>query len=174
MSVISSLSPLEEISATQKVLASGNVNYWTGNEGKQFESDFANYTGCKHAVAVSNGTVALELALEAIGIQPGDEVITQGFNFIATIESIIDCGAKPVIAPIDEYLNMDKDATEKLITKKTKVILCVHLFGHPADVESLKEICKKNQIYLFDSGGRELAGGGQIGIRRIELLYGQC
>ena len=100
----------------------------------EFNEMSQNYFDIKHAISVSSGTAGLKTSLKAAGVGHGDEVITQGFNFIATIESITDCGAKPIIAPIDEYLNMDKDGTEKLITKKTKAIIIVHMLGNPGEM----------------------------------------
>ena len=91
----------EEADAVQRVLLSNKVNYWTGTEGREFEKEFAAYTGCKHAIALANGTVALELALEALGIQPGDEVITTSYTFIASASAIVMRGAVPVLADVD-------------------------------------------------------------------------
>src|ERR1700751_5698152 len=91
----------EEIAATTRVLESGRVNYWTGDEGRQFEAEFAAYTGCKHAVALANGTVALELALQALGIGPGDEVVVPSRTFIASASCAVVRGATPVIADVD-------------------------------------------------------------------------
>ena len=89
---------------------------------REFEKKCSDYFKINNCLAVSSGTAAIKVALKSLGVSHGDEVITQGFNFIATIEAILDCGAVPVIAPIDQNLNMDFDATKALITKKTKAI----------------------------------------------------
>src|SRR5664279_1579385 len=91
----------DEIEAATEVLRSGRVNYWTGEEGRQFESEFAAFVGCRHAIAVSNGTVALEAALRALGVGPGDEVITTSRTFIASASCAVAVGARPVLADVD-------------------------------------------------------------------------
>src|SRR3974390_1213360 len=91
----------DEVEAAANVLRSGRVNYWTGDEGRLFEREFAEFTGCKHAVAVANGTVALELALRALDIGPGDDVITTCRTFLATASSIVAVGARPVFSDVD-------------------------------------------------------------------------
>ncbi len=91
----------DEIEAAERVLRSGKVNYWTGEEGKHFESEFASAVGCRHGVAVANGTVALELALRVLGLAPGDEVIVPSRTFIASASSVVLAGAMPVFADVD-------------------------------------------------------------------------
>ena len=91
----------DEIEAVGRVLQSGKINYWTGDEGRQFEQEYAAYVGTRHAVAVANGTVALELALYALGIQSGDEVVTTSRTFIASASCVAMRGAKPVMADVD-------------------------------------------------------------------------
>ena len=94
-------------------------------------------------MAVSSGTAAIKIALKSLGIKPGDEVITQAFNFIATIEAILDCGAKPIITNIDDSLNMDPEDLQKRITKKTKAVIPVHMLGFSANLSAISKICKK-------------------------------
>src|SRR5262245_38623616 len=91
----------DEMAAACAALRSGKVNYWTGEEGMQFEKEFADYVGCRYAVAVSNGTVALELALRAMGIRPGDEVVVPSRTFIASASAVVMCGATVAIADVD-------------------------------------------------------------------------
>src|SRR5215471_1930427 len=91
----------DEIAAAVRVLESGKVNYWTGDEGRQFEREFAEFVGCQYGVAVANGTVALELALRALGVGPGDEVITASRTFIASASCAVATGARPVCVDVD-------------------------------------------------------------------------
>ena len=107
------------------------------------------YFNVKNAICVSSGTAGIKTALKAAGVKNGDEVITQGFNFIATIEAILDCGAVPVIVPIDQNLNMDFDATKALITKKTKAIIIVHMLAS-RDTIKFKSICETYSIALIE------------------------
>src|SRR5579862_1558305 len=91
----------DEVEAAARVLRSGKVNYWTGEEGRLFEKEFAAFAGCKHAIALANGTVALETALKALGVGPGDEVITTSRTFIASASCAVAVGARPFIADVD-------------------------------------------------------------------------
>src|SRR5713226_741582 len=120
----------EEIDAATAVLRSGKVNYWTGTEGREFEKEFAAFMQCKHAVAVANGTVALELALYALGIRPGDEVIVSSRTFIASASCVVMRGAKPVFADVDpDSQNLTAETIRPLLTTRTKAIIAVHLAG---------------------------------------------
>ena len=146
-----------EKEAAMSVFDGGNVLFSHGFEGVrdkfhvfEFNKMCEDYFKVKNAISLASGTAGLKTALKAIGVKQGDEVITQGFNFIATIESIIDCGAKPIIAPIDDHLNIDCEATQKLINKKTKAIIIVHMLGNPGNVDKLLSICKSKQIPLIE------------------------
>tara|TARA_B100000886_G_scaffold296523_1_gene223765 strand:- start:19426 stop:20553 length:1128 start_codon:yes stop_codon:yes gene_type:complete len=146
-----------EKEAAISVFDGGNVLFSHGFNGlrknfhvHEFNEMCQNYFETSNAISVSSGTAGLKTALKAAGIKPGDEVITQGFNFIATIESIVDCGAKPIIAPIDEYLNMDLKGTEKLITEKTKAVIIVHMLGYPGDVVRFSSLCDKYNLVLVE------------------------
>ena len=110
---------------------------------RELEVNFNKKLKCNFTLAVSSGTAAIKIALLALGVKKGDEVITQAFNFIATIEAILDIGAIPVIANIDETLNMDPNEIKLLITKKTKAILPVHMLGVPANMDAICKIAKK-------------------------------
>ena len=104
----------------------------------------------KYALGVSNGSAALYVGLKALGIGPGDEIITSAFTFIASIEAILECGAIPVLADVDESLNLDPSSVESLITDQTKAIMPVHMFGAAADMDAFKEICDLHGLYLIE------------------------
>ena len=117
---------------------------------REFEDKSKKAFNAQNALAVSSGTAAIKVALKSIGVSPGDEVITQAFNFIATIEAILDCGAKAVIANVDDSLNMDVNDCESLITKKTKAILPVHMLGVPCEMDSIMDLAKKSGIKVLE------------------------
>ena len=117
---------------------------------REFEQAVATKLGAAHGLAVTSGTSALKIGLKALGVQPGDEVITQAFNFIAAVEAILDVGAVPVIANVDETLNMDPRELEGLITSKTKVILPVHMLGVPARMHDIMNIAKKHDLKVLE------------------------
>src|ERR1700692_925606 len=121
-----------------RVLHSGKVNYWTGEEGRQFEEEFAEFAGCKHAIALANGTVALETALKALGVNPGDEVITTSRTFIASASCVVAAGARPIIADINrDSQNVTADTIRSMITPRTKAIIAVHLAGWPCEMDEI-------------------------------------
>ncbi len=139
----------EEMKAVESVLRSGMLA--SGLNVKLFEDGICRYIGVKHAVATSSGTTALQVAVEALGIGPGDEVITTPFTFIATSNAILFRGAKPVFADIDpKTYNIDPKSIEEKITGKTKAILPVHLYGNPCDMNALAKICKKHGLLLLE------------------------
>ena len=125
---------------------------------RELEVNFNKKLRCNFTLAVSSGTAAIKIALLALGVKKGDEVITQAFNFIATIEAILDIGAIPVIANINETLNMDPNEIELLITKKTKAILPVHMLGVPADMSTNNKNAKKNKIKILEDNCEALGG----------------
>lgn len=124
----------------------------------EFEDKVKEITGAKYALGVSSGTAALIVALKGIGIQPGDEVITTPFTFIATIEAIVACDAVPILADIDETLSLDAASVEKLITRKTKAIMPVHMFGVAADMDKFTALSKKYNIPIIEDAC-EVVGG---------------
>jgi len=139
----------EEIGAVVDVLRSGMLAQ--GRVVCEFEEKFADYTGVKHAIAVANGTIALDVALKALGIKEGDEVITTPFTFIATANTILYQGARPVFADIDDKtFNIDPSDILDKITPKTKAITGVHLFGHPFDIRAIQEICEDYNLLLIE------------------------
>jgi dTDP-4-amino-4,6-dideoxygalactose transaminase len=141
----------EEVSAAQRVLESGKVNYWTGDEGRHFEIEFAEHTGCKHAIALANGTVALELALQALDIGPGDEVVVPSRTFIASASCAFMCGARPVIADVDrDSQNLTAESTRKTLTPRTRAIVAVHLAGWPCDMDPILELAREHQLKVVE------------------------
>jgi dTDP-4-amino-4,6-dideoxygalactose transaminase len=141
----------DEIEAAANVLASGKVNYWTGEEGRLFEKEYSDSIGVKHAIAVANGTVALELALYALGIGPGDEVVVTCRSFIASASCVVMRGAKPVFADVDiESQNITAETVGRVITSRTKAIVVVHLAGWPCDMDGLVELAKRHGAYLIE------------------------
>lgn len=139
----------EEIEAVINVLRSGSLAQ--GGEVNAFEREFAEYIGVKYGIAVSNGTVALDLALRAVGISEGDEVITTPFTFIATANAILYQRAKPVFADIDlKTYNLDPNSVLEVITQKTKAIIIVHLYGQPADMKAFREIADDYNLILVE------------------------
>jgi UDP-2-acetamido-2-deoxy-ribo-hexuluronate aminotransferase len=143
--------------AISRVLASGH--YILGPEVESFEHEMANYLGTDYAIGVASGTDALHLALLASGIGPEDEVITTPFTFVATVEAISHCGAKPVFADINkDTLNIDVDKIEERITPRTKAILPVHLYGLSADMTRIKEIATRHGLQVIEDCAQSLGG----------------
>lgn len=143
--------PQDEISAATACLSSGKVNYWTGQEGREFEKEFAAFAGCSHAIALANGTVALELALYALGIGPGDEVITTCRTFIASASCIVMRGATPVLADVDPASqNITAETIKAVITPKTKAIIAVHLAGWPCDMDPIMELAGEHGLKVIE------------------------
>ncbi len=132
---------------------------------REFEQAFAAYTGATHAQAVTSGTAALKVALAALGVGAGDEVITQGFTFVATWEAILDCGAVPVFTEVDLTLNMDPADLEKKITPKTKAIVPVHMMGAQARIEEIKAIADRCNIPVIEDTAQ--AAGGRLHGRHL-------
>jgi hypothetical protein len=140
-----------DIDAATAVLRSGRVNRWTGEENLQFEAEFAAAVGCRHAVAVANGTVALELALLALGIGPGDEVIVSCRTFIASASAVVMRGARPVVVDIDPVSqNLTVETVEPHLTPRTRAIIAVHLAGWPCDMEPLLDLARSHRLYLIE------------------------
>ena len=141
----------EAIEAAMRVLRSGKVNYWTGEEGRQFETEYAASIGCKHAVAVANGTVALELALYALGIGTGDDVVVASRTFIASGSCIIMRGATPVMADIDRASqNITADTVRAALTPRTKAIIAVHLAGWPCDMDAILNVAREHGLKVIE------------------------
>jgi dTDP-4-amino-4,6-dideoxygalactose transaminase len=141
----------EEAEAVSNVLLSNKVNYWTGDECRKFEIEFANWCGVGYAVAIANGTLALNVAFQAIGIGSGDEVIVTSRSFIASVSSIVDIGATPVFVDIDlDSQNITPETILEKITIKTKAIVCVHLAGWPCEMDKIMELANKFNLYVIE------------------------
>ncbi|HEX6740177.1 MAG TPA: DegT/DnrJ/EryC1/StrS aminotransferase family protein [Sphingomicrobium sp.] len=163
----------EEQQAVARVLASGRVNYWTGEETRAFEREFADWAGSARAVAVFNGTVALDLALHALGIGAGDEVIVTPRTFIASVSSVINAGATPVFADVDrDSGNIHPDSVAAAITERTRAILPVHLGGWPCDMVALRDLADGRGLAIIEDcaqahgamvDGRSVGTFGNIG-----------
>jgi len=147
----------DEVDAVVRVLRSGHVNYWTAEEWRCFQSQFADWVGVSHAVAMANGTVALEAALYALGIGPGDEVVVTPRTFIASASCVVLRGAKPVFADIDEKtFNISPLSIKNKISKKTKAILPVHLYGNPADMDEIMKTASEHKLLIIEDCAQSL------------------
>ncbi|AUT96516.1 DegT/DnrJ/EryC1/StrS aminotransferase family protein [Citrobacter freundii] len=141
----------EEADAVSSVLLSNKVNYWTGNECRLFEEEFAQWVGTKYAVALSNGTLALDVALKALNIGGGDDVIVTSRTFLASASCIVTAGANPVFADVD--LNsqcITAETISAVLTSKTKAIIVVHLAGMPAEMDPIMELAEKHGLYVIE------------------------
>lgn len=155
---------------------------WISSKGKfieEFEEKFAEYCGVKYGIATSNGTAALHLALTALGIKKGDEVIVPDLTFIATANAVIYCNAKPVFVDSDpEYWCIDPKKIEEKITKRTKAIIPVHLYGHPCDMDAILDIAEDHNLYIVEDAaeahGAEYKGKkvGSFGVISCFSFYG--
>lgn len=163
----------EEAEAVRRVLLSNKVNYWTGTECREFEKEFASWVDARYAVAVFNGTVALDLALKALGIGPGDEVIVTPRTFIASISCVVNAGAIPVFADVDSISgNLTAETIEAVLTPRTKCVICVHLAGWPCDMDPIMALAEAHGITVIEDcaqahgaryKGRSVGAIGHIG-----------
>ena len=141
----------DERQAVERVLASGRVNYWNGNEGRRFEKEFAAFHGTRHGVAVANGTLALELALAALDVGAGDEVVVTPRTFLASASAIVMRGARPVFADVDhDSGNITPQTVRRVITPHTRAILVVHLAGWPCDMPSFRRLADEQSLLLVE------------------------
>ena len=141
----------EEAEAVRNVLLSNQVNYWTGQQGRAFEKEFAEWTGARHAVALANGTVALDVALHALGIGPGDEVIVPPRTFLATASSVVNAGAVPVFADVDaESQNVTAETIRAALTPRSRAIIAVHLAGWPCDMDAIMALAQEHKLYVIE------------------------
>ena len=140
----------DEISAVADVLRSGKTNFWSGSNGQEFEREFAAYTGAKHAIAVTNGTTALELALHGIQIPAGSEVIVPCRTFMATASAVVTSWCKPVLADIDETLNVTVDTLKARRTPRTAAVIVVHYAGLPCDMAAIMKWANKYDIRVIE------------------------
>ncbi len=163
----------EEIEAVSKVLLSNKVNYWTGDECRKFEKEFAVFSDSQYAIAVSNGTTALDLAFVALEVGEGNEVIVTSRTYLASVSSIVNAGATPVFADVSlNSQNITAETISKVITKKTKAIVCVHLAGWPCDMDPIMDIAEQHNLFVIEDcaqahgakyKGRSVGSIGHIG-----------
>ena len=147
------------IKAVEQVLRSGKVNYWTGPKGMEFEKKFAAWQGSRFAISTSSGTSALHVALSALGIGPGDEVIVPSYTFIASSFSIVQAGAIPRFADVnlDDHC-ISVASAEKLVNKRTKAIMPVHLYGNVCDMDPILEFARKHKLYVVEDNAEAFGG----------------
>ena len=149
----------EAIAAVEAVMRSGKVNYWTGPKGMEFEKKFAAWQGSKYAISVNSGTSALHVAMAALGIGPGDEVIVPSYTFIATGFSVVQAGAIPRFADVNLYDHCISIASaEKLVTARTKAIIPVHLYGNVCDMDPLFAFAKKYNLFIIEDNAEAIGG----------------
>ena len=163
----------EEANAARDVILSNKVNYWTGQETRSFEKEFAAWSGTEYAVALANGTVALDLALKALGIGAGDEVIVTSRTFLASVSSIVNAGAIPVFADVDlDSQNFTADTIRSVLTPRTKALICVHLAGWPCDMDPIMALANEHGLKVIEDcaqahgayyKGRPVGSIGHIG-----------
>ena len=163
----------EDADAVRQVLLSNRVNYWTGEECRKFEEEFAAWAETPYAVAVANGTVALDLALKALNIGPGDEVVVTPRTFIASASCVINAGATPVFADVDrDSQNITADTIAAVLTSRTKAVICVHLAGWPCDMDPIMALAQQHGFFVIEDcaqahgaryRGRSVGSIGHIG-----------
>jgi dTDP-4-amino-4,6-dideoxygalactose transaminase len=147
------------IRAVEEVLRSGKVNYWTGKKGMAFEEKFAAWQGSRYAVSVATGTAALHVALSALGIGPGDEVIVPSYTFIATSFSVVQAGAVPRFADVNlEDHCISVESAEKLVNERTKAIMPVHLYGNVCDMDKILAFAQKHGLYVIEDNAEAFGG----------------
>lgn len=156
----------EEQEAVTRVLLSNKVNYWTGNEGRLFEQEFARWAGSSHAVALTNGTVALDLALNALDIEPGDEVIVTPRTFIASVSTVVNAGATPVFADVDlESGNISAQTIAPVLTDRTRAIIPVHLGGWPCNMGDIMALAAQHGLFVIEDCAQ--AHGAMVGDQQV-------
>jgi dTDP-4-amino-4,6-dideoxygalactose transaminase len=163
----------EEAQAVQQVLLSNKVNYWTGNECREFEREFAAWCGTRYAIALSNGTLALDLALKGLGIGPGDEVVVTPRTFIASVSCVVSAGATPVFADIDpDSGNLSAETIARALTPRTRAVICVHLAGWPCDMDPIMALAAQHGFKVVEDcaqahgaryKGRSVGSIGHVG-----------
>lgn len=156
----------DERDAVAQVLESGRVNYWTGTRGRAFERAFAEHTGVAHGIAVANGTVAIEVALQGLGIQAGDEVIVPSCTFVATASAVLRMGARPIFADLcPNSGNLTPESVDAVATERTRAVIAVHLGGWPARVVELAALCRNRGVAFIEDCAQ--AHGASVGQQRV-------
>ncbi|MGI9205274.1 MAG: DegT/DnrJ/EryC1/StrS family aminotransferase [Woeseiaceae bacterium] len=141
----------EEVDSVSRVLSSNRVSYWTGTECREFEKEFAHELGVEHAIALANGTLALEIALRALDIGPGDEVVVTPRSFVASASCVVASGARPVFADVDaETQNVTAATIRDVLTSKTRGVICVHLAGYPCDMDAIMALASEHDLKIIE------------------------
>lgn len=141
----------EESNAVSRVLLSNKVNYWTGQECREFEKEFAAWAGGDYAIALMNGTVALDVTFKALGIGEGDDVVVTSRTFLASASSIVTAGASPVFADVDaDSQNITAESIRAVMTPRTRAIVCVHLAGWPCDMDAIMALADEHGLYVIE------------------------
>lgn len=163
----------EEAEAVRRTLLSNRVNYWTGLECREFEREFASWSGSRFAVALANGTVALDVALRALGVGRGDEVIVTPRTFIASVSCVVNAGATPVFADVEpDSGNLSAATIERAISGRTKAVICVHLAGWPCDMDPIMDLARRRNLRVIEDcaqahgaryRGRSVGSIGHVG-----------
>lgn len=163
----------EEVNAVASVMRSNRVNYWTGDECRKFEREFAQWVGSGHAIALGNGTLALDLALHGLGIGPGDEVVVTPRTFLASVSCVVNAGAVPVFADVDrDSGNITAETISAALTPRTKAIIPVHLAGWPCDMDPIMELAADHDLKVIEDcaqahgakyKGRSVGSIGHVG-----------
>lgn len=163
----------EEAQAVQQVLLSNKVNYWTGDACREFEREFASWCGTKHAIALANGTLALDLALKGLEIGSGDEVVVTPRTFIASVSCVVNAGATPVFADVEaDSGNLSARTIAQVLTPRTKAVICVHLAGWPCDMDPIMKLAQQHRLKVIEDcaqahgaryQGRSVGSIGHVG-----------
>jgi dTDP-4-amino-4,6-dideoxygalactose transaminase len=163
----------EEADAVHRVVLSNKVNYWTGTECREFEKEFAAWCGAPHAVALANGTLALDVALKALGVGPGDEVVVTPRTFIASVSCVVNAGAVPVFADVEpDSGNISARTIAAVLTPRTKALVCVHLAGWPCDMDPIMALAEQHCLKVIEDcaqahgaryKGRSVGSIGHVG-----------
>lgn len=163
----------EEANAARDVILSNKVNYWTGQECRLFEKEFAEWAGTDHAIALMNGTVALDVALQALDIGAGDEVVVTPRTFLASVSCIVNAGATPVFAEVDrDSQNITAETIRAVLTPRTRAVICVHLAGWPCDMDTIMVLAEEHGLKVIEDcaqahgaryKGRSVGSIGHVG-----------
>ncbi len=163
----------EEANAVRDIILSNKVNYWTGQECREFEKEFASWADTEFAIALANGTVALDVALQALCIGAGDEVVVTPRTFLASVSSIVNRGAVPVFAEVDrESQNITAETIRAVLTSRTRAVICVHLAGWPCDMDPIMELASEHDLKIIEDcaqahgaryKGRSVGSIGHVG-----------
>lgn len=168
----------EQVAAASRVLESGRINYWTGDEGRKFEQEWAAHTDVAHALALSNGTVSLEMIVRSLGIGPGDDVIVTPRTFIASVACVVGAGARPIFADVDrDSQNITAESIAAVLTPQTKAVIPVHLAGWPCDMPAIMELADRHGFAVIEDAAQAhgaMVGGRPVGSFGIATSYSFC